>query len=237
MPARLVLTSARRTAARLAADQCGVVSRRQLYAAGVPRWLVRLELRGQRWQRTGQQTLAVHNGPLDVATRRWMAVLELGPRAALDGTSALQAAGLTALTDEVVVVVVPRGARRRRVPGVRLRETRRYRQDDIVRTGIPRTVPAVAAVHAALWAVTDRQATYVLTLAVQQGLCRPVDLSDAATAVRRHPRRRLIAQVVLDLADGSRSLGELDVARAMRSRGLPQPTRQAVRRRPSGRSA
>ena len=198
-----------------------------------------------------------------------MAVLEAGPRAALDGVSALQAAGLVHLTDDVLTVVVPKGTRRRRVPGVRVRETRRYRAQAVVAGGVPRTTPAVAAVHAALWAATDRQATYFLTLAVQQGLCRPADpavaavhaalwaatdrqatyfltlavqqglcrpaeLSDAATTVRRHPRRRLVGQVVLDLADGSRSLGELDVARALRTRGLPEPARQAVRRRDSG---
>ena len=234
MPVHLVVQVARTTAAQLASAQCGAVSRRQLYAAGVPRWLVRLELRARRWQRSGRQTVVVHNGPLDVPTGRWVAVLEAGPRAALDGVSALQAAGLDVLTDALVVVAVPRGTRRRRIRGVRVRETRRYREQDIVRTGIPRTAPAVAALHAALWAVTDRQATYLLTLVVQQGLCRPAALSDAATAVRRHPRRRLVARVVLDLAAGSRSLGELDVARAMRRRGLPEPSRQAVRRRPSG---
>ena len=234
MPLHLAAVAARLTAAGLARGQSGVVSRRQLYGAGVPRWLPLLELRTGRWQRTGRQTLALHNGPLDAATRRWVAVLELGPRAALDGVSALQAAGLEHLADDVLTVAVPRGTRRRRLRGVRIRETRRLRQDDVVRTGVPRTMPAVAAVHAALWAASDKQATFFLTLAVQQGLCRPSDLSDAATAVRRHARRRLLSQVVLDLADGSRSLGELDVARAMRSRGLPEPVRQAVRQRPSG---
>ena len=234
MPVHLAAAAGRLTAARLAAGQSCAVSRRQLYAGGVPRWLVRLEVRAGRWQRTGRQTLVLHNGPLDARTRRAVAVLEAGPRAALDGVSALQAAGLDVLTDELVHVAVPRGARRRRIPGARLWETRRFREQDVIDDGLRRVTPAVAAVHAALWAVTDRQATYVLTLAVQQGLCRPVDLSDAAAAVRRHPRRRLIARVVLELADGSRSLGELDVARAMRGRGLPEPARQAVRRRPSG---
>lgn len=234
MPVHPAAAAARLTAARLAADQCAVASRRQLLAAGVPRWLLRSEVRAGRWRSTGPQTLALHNGPLDAAGHRWVAVLEAGPRAALDGVSALQAAGVDHLTDEGVTVVVPKGTRRRRMPGVRVRETRRYREEDVIRSGVPRTAPAVAAVHAALWAVTDKQATYFLTLAVQQGLCRPADLSDAAAAVRRHPRRRLLAQVVLDLADGSRSLGELDVARSMRTRGLPEPVRQAVRRRPSG---
>lgn len=234
MRASLIAHRARRAAARLAADQEQVVSRRSLYAAGVPRWLVRLEVRVGRWQLGGRQTVVLHNGPLSTAARRWVAVLEGGPRATLDGVTALQAAGITALTDDVLTVSVPKGTRRRRLPGVRFRETRRYREADVVRTGIPRTTPAVAALHAALWARTDRQATYFLVLVVQQGLARPADLSDAATAVRRHPRRRLIARTVLDLADGSRSLGELDVARAMRGRGLPEPARQAVRRRPSG---
>lgn len=234
MRASLVAQRARRTAARLAADQEHVVSRRSLYAAGVPRWLVRLEVRVGRWQLGGRQTVVLHNGPLSAAARRWVAVLEAGPRAALDGVTALQAAGVAALADDLITVAVPKGTRRRCLSGVRFRETRRYREADVVRAGIPRTTPAVAALHAALWARTDREATCLLTLVVQQGLARSGDLSDAATAVRRHPRRRLIARTVLDLSDGCRSLGELDVARAMRGRGLPEPVRQSVRRRPSG---
>jgi hypothetical protein len=210
------------------------VTRRQLYAKRVPRWLLRLEIRVGRWRRTGRQTVAVHNGPLDVSARRWVAVLECGPRAALAGVTALQAEGVAALKDEVVHVIVPKGAQRVRLPGVRVHESRRWRAEDVVRDGIPRTRPAVAALHAALWAVTDRQATLFLTLAVQQRKATPLQLHDALQSVRRHPRRRLLLLLVQDLADGARSLGELDVARAMRGRGLPEPARQALRRRPSG---
>ncbi|HWG94072.1 MAG TPA: DUF559 domain-containing protein, partial [Mycobacteriales bacterium] len=38
-----------------------------------------------------------------------------------------------------------------------------------------------------------------------------------------------------DLRSGVRALGELDLARLLRRHGLPQPDRQVVRRRPSGR--
>jgi very-short-patch-repair endonuclease len=224
---------ARARAREVAVEQCLTASRRQLYAAGVPRWLVRHEIRTGRWQAAGSQTVVLHNGPLQEDALRWIAVLEAGPRAVLDGVSALQAAGLP-LTDSVITVAVPKGTRKRRLAGVRVRETRRYRGQDVLRRGVPRTAPGIAAVHAALWAATDRQATYFLTLVVQQGLVRPVELSDAASTVRRHRRRRLIAAVVLDLAGGVRSLGELDVGQAMRRRGLPEPARQAVRRRPSG---
>lgn len=225
---------ARQVARQLAATQAGVASRRQLYARGVPRWLVRLEVRVGRWQRTGRQTVAVHNGPLDAEARRWIAVLESGPRAALAGVTALQAAGITALSDDLIHVIVPKGARRVRLPGVRVHESRRWRREDVVRGGIPRIRPAVAAVHAALWAKTDRQATLFLTLAVQQRKATPLGLHDAVQSVRRHRRRRLLLLLVQDLADGVRSLGELDVGRAMRGRGLPEPRRQAIRQRASG---
>lgn len=220
-------------AEELAAEQCGILGRAQLSALGVPRWLVRAEIRGRRWCRTGRQTLAVHRGPLDAAARRWIAVLEVGGRAALDGVTALQHAGCE-LDDEEICIIVPKGWHRRRVPGVHVRESRRYDGAAVLTNGIPRMRPAVAAVHGALWARTDREASYLLLLVVQRRLARPVDVHDALASVRRHRRRRLLAQVVGDLAGGVQSIGELDVATDLRRRGLPEPDRQTIRRRPSG---
>lgn len=211
------------------------MSRRQLYAAGVPRWLVRRELRVGRWQRPGRQTVVLHNGPLPDIAKRWVAVLEGGPRAALAGVTALQEAGITSLDDKIVHVIVARGSRRVRLKGVRFHESRRWSETDVIRVGIPRVAAAVAAVHAALWARTDREATLLLTVAVQQRKASPAELHDAAASIRRHRRRRLLTEVVAELAGGVRSLNELDVAVAMRARGLPEPSRQQVRRRPSGR--
>lgn len=225
---------ARAAATRAGTPQAQVVSRRQLYAAGVPRWLVRHELRVGRWQRTGRQTVALHNGPLSTGAKRWMAVLEGGPRAALDGATALQEAGIDALTDDVIHVIVAKGSRRVRLRGVRFHESRRWRGDDVVRDGIPRVKPATAAVHAALWARTDREATLFMTLVVQQGKASPIELYDAVATVRRHRRRTLLGRIASDISDGVRSLNELDVAAALRRRGLPEPARQSLRRRPSG---
>lgn len=223
-----------RVARSLARDQALAVSRRQLYAAGVPRWLVARELRAERWQRGGRQTVVLHNGPLGVGTQRWLAVLELGPRAALSGVTGLQEAGITALTDTEVHVIVPRGARPTRRRGVVVHESRRWRAEDISAEGLPQTKPAVSAVLGALWARTDREATFLLVLAVQAGLTTPALLAEVLDTVRRHRRRSVLWAAIDELAGGVRSLGELDVARAMRSRGLPEPTRQAVRRRPDG---
>ena len=153
-----------------AQDQELVVGRRQLYAAGVPRWFVANELRRRRWQRGGKQTVVVHNGPLSQEAKWWIAVLEVGCRAALDGVCALQAAGVKGLSDTDSVVATPKGSTPCQPKDVRVRETRRFRSADVITVGIPRMRPPVAAVHAALWAVSDKQAKLFVLMTVQQRL-------------------------------------------------------------------
>jgi very-short-patch-repair endonuclease len=71
---------------------------------------------------------------------------------------------------------------------------------------------------------------------VQQRLCTGAQLVEAESLIRGRNRRRLIQVLVHDIADGAHSLGELDVVAACRRRGLPEPTRQVVRRLPNGRA-
>lgn len=113
-------------------------------------------------------------------------------------------------------------------------ETRRLREDDVVAVGLRRTQPAVSALFAALWAVTERQAVFFLLLPVQQGMCTAAQLAEALERVRRHRFRRALWLAVADIADGARSIGELDVGRALARRGLPRPDRQGKRTRPDG---
>ncbi len=225
-----------RAVRRLADQQGGVVSRRQLYALGVTRWEIKGQLRGGRWQLLSDQALCLHNGPVADQGHWWSAVIQGGPRACLDGASALVASGLERFTPGRVRVSVPHGSRPRRTAHYDIRPTRRWSEDDVMPTsGIRRTRPAVAAVRGALWARTDREATFLLTLTVQQGLCRPEDLGLELLKVRRDKRRLLLHTVVGDLLDGARALGELDVVRELRRRGLPSPERQVLRQDSRGR--
>src|SRR6478672_5611794 len=95
--------------AKVAASQGGVLSRTQLYAMGVSRGEVRAHVRARRWQRIGSHCVTVHTGPLTRTARLWSAVLEGGPRALLDGDSALVAAGLQHYEPRRMRVSVPRG--------------------------------------------------------------------------------------------------------------------------------
>lgn len=219
---------------QLGDDADGVVGRRALYAVGVTRWQVEAELRAGRWSRAGRQSLLVGRG--DLLRQSWhVALLEVGGGGALAGVTALQVAGLSGVQEELLHVAVPKSSHPRRAPGVRVHETRRFQEQDVVDAPLRRFRPATAAVQAALWAVSDRQAALFLVAPVQQRLCSAQQVGEAVELVRRHRRRRLLRDLVAELSHGVQSTGELDLARLLRRRGLPAPDRQVLRRHPSGR--
>jgi very-short-patch-repair endonuclease len=229
--ARIPVDDVRFRAARHRAAQQGhVLSRKQLYAVGITRWEIRGQVRMGRWQLIGDQSVCLHNGPVEDWGHHWAAVFQGGPRAVLDGASALVATGLERFSVDRIRVSVPRGARIRRNRRYNIRQTRRWDAADRAPSGIPRTRPQVAAIRGFLWAPTDREAAYLLTLAVQQGFATPRALGDEALRIRRDKRRGLLHAVVNDLIDGARSLGELDIGHELARRGLPGPARQVLRR-------
>lgn len=222
-------------AGALADEQGGVISRPQLLRLRVTRGQIRANVAARRWQPKRSQCIAVHVGELTPLGEQWAAVLEAGPRAVLDGASALIASGLRGYEEQAFRISVPRNARRRRGKGLDVHQTRRYRTADLMTSGVPRTKPEVAAVHGALWARSDKQAVLLLTMAVQQGLTTAERLGVSALRVKRDKRRLLLQMTILDLLDGVRSISEHEFARECRERGIPEPTRQVRRQTADGR--
>ena len=213
-----------------------MLSRCQLRELGITHDHVRNEVVAQRWASLGRQTIAVHRGPLPVLARGWAAVWEVGERiAALDGVTALEAAGLTGFDEARLHLSVKHTHDTRPLPGVAVHKVIRRVGGEVASNGIPRVRPAVAAVRAAGWAVSDRQAALLLLMPVQQGLMTPAALHEASRLCLGRRRRGFITRVVADVALGVQSLGELDFARMCRARGLPEPSRQVVREGPRGR--
>lgn len=203
---------------------------------GISHDVVRNEVAARRWQRLGHQTIVPHLGAIDVAARRWSAIWEVGAGiASLDGVTALQHAGLKGYADDDIHVSVVHTCAIRRVAGVRLHKVIRRLEDEVLAAGMPRTVPAVAALRGATWARSDRQAALILVMTVQQGLATPQQLHDWFQRVRGRSRRAFIRRTILDLFDGVRAIGELDFAHLCRRRGLPEPSRQVLRQGPRGR--
>lgn len=138
------------------------------------------------------------------------------------------AAGLKGYQEEAVHVSASRSYRAKEVVGVRVHVLERRLDRELVGAGIPRVRPAVAAIRAAHWAVSDRQAALILAMTVQQRLVTGQHLLEAARAVRGRRRRDLVQAVVRDVADGAHALSGIDFARLCRTRGLPEPDRQGI---------
>jgi very-short-patch-repair endonuclease len=226
---------------RLAATQLrdhahdGVLSRAELRRLGWDRDAVARQVAAGRWAMHGAQTVALHTWTLGVEADRWRALWELGPKlAALDGVTALQVAGMVGFEEPVVHVSVPHTANIVEPPGVKVHKVIRRIEREVLQSGIRRTRPAVAAVRAAHWAVSDRQAALLLVMPVQQRLVSGAQLVETVRAIRGRNRRAFIRLIAADINDGAQSLGELDFAALCRARGLPEPTRQRVRRLPGG---
>jgi len=212
-----------------------VLTLQRLVDLGYDHRAIGREIAAERWRRHGRRTVAVHTGDLCDLAHRWRAVWEVAERAALlDGVTALQAAGLTGFSEPILHVSVPRNARCPVAEGVRTHRVSRG-PGERHGTGLPRTGVELAAVRAAHWAVSDRQAALLLCLVVQQRLTTGARLLAAAQTAPGRRRRAFVRQVALDVSDGAHSLGELDFARLCRRYGIPAPERQVVRTTPAGR--
>lgn len=222
--------------ARAAAEEHGgVLSRDRLRSLGVGPQQISREVAAERWVLQGARTVALHTGASSDTALRWRAVWEVGRGAVLDGVSALQAGGLQNFTSQDVHVSVFHPVSvERPVGGVQIHRVRDGLVSDTCGS-LPRTRPPVAAVRAAQWAVSPRQAALILCLVVQQGLVRPHDLVPVRWPGAHYGRTAFVRQVIADVTDGAHSLGELDFAALCRERGLPVPDRQAVRRTRAGR--
>jgi hypothetical protein len=185
------------------------------------------------WHRAGFRTICIDGRRPQGEGRLWWALWESGPRAVLDGPSALVAAGLRHWEEDQVHVSVPRNATIRPLPGVRHHVLR-----DVgprISVGLRRTKPEVALVRAAEWARTDRAAATLLAMAVQQRLVSTTALLTRWEGVGRSRRRKVLDAAIKDICDGAHSINELDVSAACRRARLPQPSRQVVRTGPNGR--
>ncbi|WP_456846256.1 hypothetical protein [Cellulomonas sp. P5_C6] len=231
--------AARRARARdVARRQAGLLTRWQARGLGITQAQLEAELAAERWHVIGRHTLVVAPSVPDDRRDWWLAILEsapraiLGdtPRAALAGITALHAAGLSGITgDGSIHVAAPKSSRPLAAPpSVRVHETRRWRDDDVITLGVLRVRVEVAAVQAALWARTDREAALMLIAPIQQRLTSGQAVSDVLAQVRRDKRRSVLRAVMDEIADGVASLNELDFAALCRRRGLPEPERQVV---------
>lgn len=216
--------------AQLARAQNAVVSRAQLAALGVREHHVENQLRARRWRTITRDVVVLHTGPLVREAQLWAATMAAGPGSALCSWSTLALRGLRGWDRDEVHVVVPRGSRPARMPGVVVHESRRHGPEDVLRhRGLPTHSIARAAVDAAAWSGSPRTAVGLLAAVVQQGMTTPTALHAALDAAGRVRYHKLMALSLDDIAGGADSLAEIDFTRLCRAAKLPEPARQSRR--------
>jgi hypothetical protein len=207
---------------------------------------LRWRITSGRWQKPARGVVVAQSGPLTDSQLLRTALLRAGPQAALAGLTAARLEGLKGFDDKrplretPIYLLVPTGYKRRTAPlglYVVTHYSRALTDLDVHPTRQPRrTRAARSLVDAAAWMPTDRGAAAVLSAGVQQGLARAADLRLVADRMEGLHRRRLIIEVLGDIAGSSQALSELDFIRlVVRPFGLPEPSRQSPRRDRQGR--
>ena len=202
---------------------------------------LRWKIASGRWQKPSRGVVVAQSGPLTERQALRVALLRAGPRSALAGLTAARLDGFKGFDDKApfadrpIHLLVPYGYKRR-TPPLGLNIVTHYSQmltnADVHPTRQPRR-PRIARslVDAAAWMPTDRGAAAILAAGVQQGLARAADLRLAADRIETRRRRKLIIEVLGDIAGGSQAISELDFLRlVVRPFGLPEPSRQVPRR-------
>ena len=232
--ARIVVPTGPLPWARLAAEQGGVLSRRQARRGGMSEdaWQWRLDT--GRWRSLVPGVAVTHSGVASQRQRAWAGVLVAGRDALLSGDAALVEHGMRLTGVVTVDVAIPQArkvaVRRLQWGGSEPSEVVAHRVRHLDQWRHPaRWPPAVrvgpAVLHAAAWAATDRAGEWRVAAAVQQRLVRPADLRRDLVQMVQLRRAPLLRTVLDDVELGAHAASELDFLRFLRRSGLPAPDR------------
>jgi hypothetical protein len=218
--------------------QAGAASRAQLRRLGVNQHDVTHQLRARRWQLPVRGVVVLYTGPPTPRTRLWIATLCGTEPIAVGSWTGLELHGLTRWERPELHVVVRRGAKPGRLPGVTVHESRRLQPDDVVEHhhGLPVLTVTRCAIDAAAWQTSPRTALGLMAAVVQQRLTTPEDLWSELERVGRVRFQGLMRRGLEDVRGGADALSEIDFARLCRENDMPEPARQARRRDSNGRT-
>lgn len=219
--------------------QDGVIARHQVLACGGTPTYVARKLRRREWAAVHPGVYVNHTGPLTWRQRAWAAVLACWP-AALAGWSAVRAhegPGRRIHDDgKPIQVLVAHGRSLNALPGVSLRESRRFESAVQAHLSPPRQHYDDAVIELADGATDELGTIAILADACGGRRTTAARLEDRIAGIPRLARRRLMTEVLHDIAEGTCSVLEhAYLTRVERAHGLPRGLRQVAARDHQGR--
>jgi very-short-patch-repair endonuclease len=227
----------RRLSARwreLAAQQAGLLARRQLIGLGFAPHYVDRQVAAQRWRPVSEVVVCTTTGVLTRDQLMWAGVLHAGPDSAVGGLTALERRGLQGWHREEITVLLAKSHNLQALDGLRFVETRR--PVFLNATGSPpiwRAEPA--ALLFAAYTPSLRTALGLLAAVVQQRLTTPSRLLVEIERMQPLRRAKRFKQTLALIEGGAQSAAELHVTEMCRAHQLPLPQRQTRRADASGR--
>lgn len=216
-------------------DTLEVLSVRQALTT-MTRSEIRARVESGRWRRPCRGVLVTHNGPLTREQEIQVCLLAAPPGSALAGPTAAEIDGLAGFESDDLWLTVPYGQRPFRRSGVVVLRSRHLGPDDVHPLREPRRTRIERSVlDMSINSRSPQAARAPILAAVQQRVTMPERLRAALERRAQCAHRALIAETIDDAEGGVHSLPELQFARILRRRGLPQPTRQRPVRRSDGR--
>jgi very-short-patch-repair endonuclease len=218
----------------LAAAQDGVLAAGQLLGH-LTRGQIRANLQARRWQRVGRTVVVLHNGPLTSRQQVWAVLLQAPAFSAVSGPTAMALDGAEDRWATGVHITMPCGQRTPRGLTAHVHWSNFLGDADVHPTKTPRrTRLPRSVVDWASWQTSDRAARTVVLQVLQRRHVSAAALREVLPS--RGPCRfhAVILESIGDAEGGVASLPERDFRQLVINGGLPTPSHQAVRRRPSG---
>ena len=209
----------------IAAEQDGIIARRQLFSAGLTPGVARRAVVARRWLTLYPCVYATFSGAVPDRAQIWAALLRAGPGATASHRTALWLAGLIDERPGVIEVAIPHG-RRHVASGMRV-----YRMRNLDQFTHPAARPPRLRLEQAILATTQSAQSEDVVLdfvlrSTQRRLTTAARLQLALKAWPRHRWRSLLLKVLAEVQDGVASALELRYARDVeRAHGLPRGQR------------
>lgn len=213
---------------RLSVLQAGVVSREQARGLGMSDHVLARLVREERWRRLAAGVFRTADVDSGWDALAWAGVLLGGEHARLGPASSAHLHGFVVEPPSPVDVLVrPNGSRLRSGDWRFLQDHPGVRGPSV---GSPPRLSVDDAVLDLCATGTEGEVVALVTAAVQQRRTRPARLAAVLELRSRHPRRRLLQQLLGDVEAGAESSLEVSYLRDVeRAHGLPVGSRQMSR--------